>query len=292
MTVVLVEHRIDEWAGMIDRVVVLAAGGGVLIDGPPSQVFAQRAGELARLGVWTPGSVALERRRGSAPAGVGVVRGDALSLRYPDAAADAVSGASVALTGGRLLAITGPNGAGKSTLGRMLAGLVRPTSGGAYAGSSTRPLHRWRSADLARTVGMVFQNPEHQFVATTVAGELAVGQKVAGIDVAARSARVDDLLERLRLTHLATADPFTLSGGEQRRLSVATALAAAPAAVVLDEPTYGQDRATWADLVELLDQVRADGTALCCISHDEALVAALADEILLLATSAVRESHQ
>jgi len=294
MTVVLVEHRIDEWAGLIDRVVVLAADGGVVVDGPPSRVFADHAAELARMGVWTPGGVAIEPRHGHAsPFGSSVspvLRGDRLTLRYPDAAAVAVAGVSVELHAGRLLAITGPNGAGKSSLGRMLAGLVRSTSGGAYAGSSAKPLHRWRSADLARIVGMVFQNPEHQFVATTVAAELAVGQRVAGVDPAARASRVDDLLERLRLTDLAGADPFTLSGGEQRRLSVATALAAAPSAVVLDEPTYGQDRATWTELVGLLDQVRAEGTALCCISHDEALVEALADDVLRLEPPPVRSS--
>jgi len=282
MTVLLVEHRIDEWAGLIDRVVVLAAGGGVVTDGPPSRVFAEDADELARLGVWVPGGAVTEPRRAIASSAPAVLHGDALTLRYPDTLTTAVSSASVELHAGRLLAVTGPNGAGKSSLGRMLAGLVRPTSGGAYAGASGKPLHRWGSADLARTVGMVFQNPEHQFVASTVAGELAVGQRVAGVDLAARSSRVDDLLERLRLTSLASADPFTLSGGEQRRLSVATALAAAPAAVVLDEPTYGQDRATWSELVDLLDQVRADGTALCCISHDEALVEALADDVLRL----------
>ena len=282
MTVVLVEHRIDEWAGLIDRVVVLAAGGGVVTDGPPERVFADDRAQLARLGVWTPGGAAIAPRRGRVAPAPAVLRGAGLRLRYPDTVAAAVSSTSVELRAGRLLAVTGPNGAGKSSLGRMLAGLVRPTSGGAYSDSSGKPLHRWRSADLARTVGMVFQNPEHQFVATTVAGELAVGQRVAGVDPDARSGRVDDLLERLRLTDLATADPFTLSGGEQRRLSVATALAAAPAAVVLDEPTYGQDRATWTELVGLLDQVRAEGTALCCISHDEALVEALADDVLRL----------
>jgi energy-coupling factor transporter ATP-binding protein EcfA2 len=282
MTVVLVEHRIDQWAGMLDRVVVVAAGGGVITDGPPERVFADDAAALARMGVWTPGGAVIPPRRGRISTGPAVVRAADVSLRYPDAAADAVSSSSVDLHAGRLLAVTGPNGAGKSSLGRMLAGLVRPTSGAVYARSSAKPLHRWRSADLARTVGMVFQNPEHQFVATTVAGELAVGQRVAGVDPAARARRVDDLLERLRLTDLASADPFTLSGGEQRRLSVATALAAAPAAVVLDEPTYGQDRATWTELVDLLDEVRVDGTALCCISHDEALVEALADDVLRL----------
>lgn len=143
-------------------------------------------------------------------------------------------------------------------------------------------MHRWRSAELARLVGMVFQNPEHQFVSTTVAGELAVGQRVAGVDARARRQRIEQLLERLGLTALAQADPFTLSGGEQRRLSVATALASAPAAVVLDEPTYGQDRNTWAELVQLLDEVRADGVGLCVISHDMQLVDRLADEVLAL----------
>ena len=290
LTVVVVEHRVAEWAGLVDRVVVLDAGAGVVADGPPDAVFRHESDALATMGVWTPAGPGSAARRAPASAtGEVVVHGDRLTLRYPDTASDAVAALDVDLRAGRLLAITGANGAGKSTAGRLLAGLVVPTGGGSYAGrrpadAAAKPLHNWRSAALARTVGMVFQNPEHQFVASTVQGELGVGQKVAGVDPRARSARVGELLERLRLTHLADADPFTLSGGEQRRLSVATALASAPAAVVLDEPTFGQDLVTWKELVTLLDEVRRAGTALCCISHDAALVDALADDRLVLVT--------
>ncbi len=95
--------------------------------------------------------------------------------------------------------------------------------------------------------------------------------------------RVDELLARLRLEHLARANPFTLSGGEQRRLSVATALATAPQLLVLDEPTFGQDSRTWAELVLLLRELVADGTGVLAVTHDLALVEALGDEVLALA---------
>jgi energy-coupling factor transport system ATP-binding protein len=91
------------------------------------------------------------------------------------------------------------------------------------------------------------------------------------------SARVDELLERLGLSALADANPFTLSGGEKRRLSVATAIATAPPMVVADEPTFGQDARTWAELVGLLADLRDDGTAVVIVTHDEVLVDALAD---------------
>ena len=94
------------------------------------------------------------------------------------------------------------------------------------------------------------------------------------------------MLERLRLSHLAAANPFTLSGGEKRRLTVAAALAARPRMLVLDEPTYGQDARTWRDLADLLDGLRAEGTALAFVSHDIELVRALADDELRLVGAA------
>jgi energy-coupling factor transport system ATP-binding protein len=94
--------------------------------------------------------------------------------------------------------------------------------------------------------------------------------------------RVDELLARLRLDRLASANPYTLSGGEARRLSVATALATAPAVLVLDEPTFGQDRRTWVELVELLAEVRDAGCAVVSVTHDAQFVAALADRTVRL----------
>jgi energy-coupling factor transport system ATP-binding protein len=191
------------------------------------------------------------------------------------------------LRSGEALAVTGPNGSGKSTLALCLAGLLRPTSGSvtaepALGPPSDRPLWRWRGRDLVTRVGTVFQDPEHQFVTSSVRAELMVGPLQAGASAVAASRRADELLERLRLTSLAAANPFTLSGGEKRRLSVATAIATAPRVVVTDEPTYGQDALTWAELVELLADLRDDGCALVLVTHDEPLISALADVRLSL----------
>ena len=101
---------------------------------------------------------------------------------------------------------------------------------------------------------------------------------------------MDDLLARLRLTKLAAANPYTLSGGEARRLSVATALATAPALLVLDEPTFGQDRRTWIELVDLLAKLRDDGCGVVAVTHDEDFVAALADRTVRLALRLSRSS--
>ena len=119
----------------------------------------------------------------------------------------------------------------------------------------------------------MFQDPEHQFLARTVREELEVGPHALK---QARPGLVDELLERLRLTRLAKANPFTLSGGEQRRLSVATALATRPRLLVLDEPTFGQDSVTWAELVVLVAELLAEGTGVVAATHDVDFVDALA----------------
>jgi energy-coupling factor transport system ATP-binding protein len=139
--------------------------------------------------------------------------------------------------------------------------------------------HRWRPRELVQRIGTVFQAPEHQFVAPTVAAELTVGPRAAGVRGRELEERAQQLLERLRLVHLARANPYTLSGGEQRRLSVAGVLAAHPRVLVLDEPTFGQDALTWAELVALLRELMAAGTAVVAATHDEALVEALAARV-------------
>jgi len=191
------------------------------------------------------------------------------------------------LESGTATALTGPNGTGKSTLALTLAGLLAPAGGhlaaadALAAGLGPAP-HRWRSRDLLERVGTVFQDPEHQFLAGTVRGELAIGPRALGLGGAAQTERVDALLHRLRLDHLADANPFTLSGGEKRRLSVATVLATRPRLLVLDEPTFGQDSRTWAELVRLLAELLDTGTAVLAVTHDEQFVSALADARLTL----------
>jgi energy-coupling factor transport system ATP-binding protein len=199
-----------------------------------------------------------------------------------------VAGVDLQLVAGSTTCVVGPNGAGKTSLALALGGLVAPSagtvtaSGELAAGLATPHPHRWRPRELVTRIGTVFQEPQHQFVATTVADELAVGPRRTGRSEAEVRARVDELLERLRLTELARANPFTLSGGEQRRLSVATVLATRPRVLVLDEPTFGQDARTWAELVDLLAGLVEAGSALVAVTHDERLVEALADSVLRL----------
>ncbi|MFI7580282.1 ATP-binding cassette domain-containing protein [Kocuria kalidii] len=199
----------------------------------------------------------------------------------------AVADVGLSLCRGRVLALTGPNGAGKSTLALTLAGLLAPVRGTVVAhprldrGAGPDPLD-WSGRELVARVGTVFQEPEHQFLRGTVRAELELGPRLAGTPAAERERRTDELLRRLRLTHLAEANPFTLSGGEKRRLSVATVLATDPDVLVLDEPTFGQDAVTWAELVELLVELVDGGTSVLAVTHDEDFVRALGAEVLEL----------
>ncbi|MGH1978499.1 ABC transporter ATP-binding protein [Rothia sp. L_38] len=208
------------------------------------------------------------------------------------------SGINLTLSSGEHLALLGPNGAGKSTLALTLAGLIYPAAGQVYAhealvaGLPAR--HRssdpasWPAAELADRIGLVFQEPEQQFLAPTVRAELEFGPRHLArvrkekIDEDWLAARTDELLARLRLTDLADANPFTLSGGEKRRLSVATALATEPAVLVLDEPTFGQDATTWAELVTLIKELLDRGLAVISVTHDTDYVAALGGTRLTL----------
>lgn len=279
-TLVLVEHHVARALPLVDRVVVLEPGGGVADDGSPEEVFGRSGRSLAERGVWVPAPWAPPQpvRRRTGEVGREVLRGEGLEVRYPGAAQPVLSGTEIALHAGEAVAVTGPNGAGKSTLAMTAAGLVRPSAGGVHlCAAPERPLHRWRARELCRHVGTVFQDPEHQFLTARVEDELLLGPRRTGVDEAVARRRTGELLERLRLGRLAGANPFTLSGGEKRRLSVATALATAPEVLVLDEPTFGQDARTWAELLDLCAALRDEGAALLAVTHDQAFVDALSD---------------
>ncbi|MFD6418080.1 ABC transporter ATP-binding protein [Streptomyces sp. NPDC060194] len=259
-TTVIVEHRVAELLPLLDRVVVLDAGGGVRAEGPPEKIFRAYGDQLAEDGVWVPGHP-LPSYPPTAGPGAELLRTESLAHRHAGAFPD------LAVRAAETLAVLGPNGAGKSTLALLLGGLLKPDAGRVVAAADPRPPHTWRASALAGRIGSVFQNPSQQFVTSRVREELALG--------GASADRVGELLERLRLARLAEAHPHTLSGGERRRLSVATALAAAPDLLVLDEPTFGQDRRTWSELAALLASLRDQGHGLVTVTHDPDFVTAL-----------------
>lgn len=287
-TLVVVEHRVDAWVDHVDRVIVLAEGGGVLADGPPDAVFAAHERTLTDAGVWVPGVHPEIERSDAAGAGDTLlrVRDLAVGRRRFGAreAAVAASGIDLDVAAGRALGITGPNGAGKSTLALTVAGLLPRVEGDLAAMPELAGSARgadpagWSSRELLTRIGMVFQAPEHQLLSTSVRAELEVGPRALGLDAAEIDRRVTPLLERLRLTRLAAVNPFTLSGGEKRRLTVAAALATRPRMLVLDEPTYGQDARTWRELADLLARLRDEGSAVVFVTHDLALVDSIADD--------------
>jgi energy-coupling factor transporter ATP-binding protein EcfA2 len=291
-TVVLVEHRVDLWWDFATRVIVLGPTG-VLWDGAPGALPRHVATELTEGGIWLP-STPTPAVAAAKPGDV-LLTATALRSSYADALspdAPLSPALSLAARAGSVTALVGPNGVGKTATALTLAGLLRAGAGSVEAsdalrtGVSPAPRHpqpiRWRSRELLPRIGMVFQAPEHQFVRGTVRDELAVGPRALKKSAAQISQRVDELLERLHLADLAQAHPFTLSGGQQRRLSVATALATQPRLLVLDEPTFGQDARTWAELVTLMAQLRDEGTGVIAVTHDERFVQALADNVVTL----------
>jgi energy-coupling factor transport system ATP-binding protein len=285
-TLLLVEHRVDEAVSLVDRVVVLEAGGGVVADGPPREVFRAHGSALAAAGVWVPDHPPPAPPRRDRPVPAVLVLAERVAYRYPGEPGDAVEGVDLQLRSAEALAITGPNGSGKSTLALMLAGLLEPRIGRVMAAEALSPGHghepiaRWPAHELVRRIGTVFQDPEHQFLTRSVREELLLGPRRSGASESVARRRAGELLDRLHLSPLAEANPFTLSGGEKRRLSVATALTTAPALLVLDEPTFGQDRRTWGELLHLLAALRDDGRGVCFVTHDRAFASALADRTL------------
>jgi energy-coupling factor transporter ATP-binding protein EcfA2 len=283
-TFVVVEHRVDVWLPLIDRVLVLSQDGGVLADGSPESVIAAHGERLATSGVWVPGFPPRHPIRRPPTSQPELLAAEELSIGRGSVLREELD---VSIAAGSALAITGVNGVGKSTLGLTLGGLLPPLAGRVRAGSelaagaNSSPIE-WRSRQLLTRIGTVFQEPEHQFLAATVRGELEVGPRALHLEPGEMARRVDELLERLRLASLALANPFTLSGGEKRRLSVATALATRPRILILDEPTFGQDARTWSELVDLLAGLLDDGTALVAITHDAEFVSAIADRELTL----------
>jgi energy-coupling factor transport system ATP-binding protein len=247
-------------------------------------VLANEGERLAAGGVWVPRFPPRVDARKRSPGSVRLTATDLAIARSGTGTLREHLG--VVLRSGSALAVTGPNGSGKSTLGLTLGGLIPAASGTVdasplAAGLSSEPI-RWKSRDLVSRIGSVFQDPEHQFLAGTVRDELAVGPRVLKLSQEQTAARVEEFAARLRLTGLLAANPFTLSGGEKRRLSVATALITRPPLLVADEPTFGQDSRTWAELVTLFSEFLDGGGSLVAITHDAAFVDAIAHERLVL----------
>lgn len=316
-TMLLVEHHAEPWIDMIDRVVVLGldedtsesesleevhdddiarssfARTIIVADGTPDEVFNRSDLDFTDLGIWLPSrykksddiSYKLDYDSSNASGDVILSTKD-LSISHTDK--PIAEHINLEFKSGQITALVGSNGAGKSTLSLTLAGLLPALSGSVVASdklsnglSGTDPI-KWKSSQLAKRISYVFQNPEHQFACGTVLQEVMLGPLRTGMSAEDARNKAKSLLKRFSLLQYADSNPYTLSGGEKRRLTVAASLAAAPSVIILDEPTFGQDRKTWLQIINLIESLHKDGICIIVVTHDKELVDALGARVIEL----------
>lgn len=285
-TIVLIEHKLDACLPLADRVVLLTRDGGRLAEGVPGEVFRRFRKPILDSGSWLPQSLEPKTRprprRATSRAGRAnpAVSVRDLSFAYPGGP-PVLQQLDLEVPSGSFLALVGPNGSGKSTLAKaMLELLPRGVEGEIRVfGERVSDLD---PRDLARQTGFVFQNPEHQFVRDTVGEDLAFSLEVRKEAAASVGARVDAILTRFGLLALKERNPFTLSQGEKRRLSVAEMMAAGQRLLILDEPTYGQDRKSTFALMDSLARLNRRGATIIVITHDIRFVRRYADTVAVL----------
>jgi len=324
-TILIIEHKLDACIHLVDRALVLTPEGTLLAEGAPREIFRQEEARLQEYGIWIPQvtewALALRRaghdiqplpltvqeaaetvrrldipvplrsqppRRPAFAATVPAVKIDGLNFTYPKADRPALHDVHLTVPKSSLFALLGPNGSGKSTLGAHLIGIHQPAPGKVFIfGQDASAAAGMTLARLTEMVGYVFQNPEHQFVADTVYDELAYSLEVRKEPEERVRKRVQELLADFQLEPLARANPFTLSQGQKRRLSVATMLTVGQKLLVLDEPTFGQDRRTTERMIARWRRLQNQGVTILFITHDMRLVLEVADAVAVLAAGQV-----
>lgn len=293
ITVVMVEHESDLIARFADRLVVID-DGKVVMEGSPREVYS-RVEEVKRHGVYPPEIVevsyrlglnghidsveelaravkkrgidldAVLRRQNTDHMG-GEVVAELKNIRhvYPDGT-EALKGVSLRLYRGEMTALLGPNGSGKTTLARIIAGLLEPTSGEVYIDG--KRIKDYTRLELAKKVGYVFQNPEHQLFAQTVWEEVAFPLKLQGLPLEEIEERVERALKIFQLEEQRDEHPFFLSKGEKRRLAIASIYVLEPQILVVDEPTTGQDKRFSHQLMRQLSKLTEEGKTVVVITH-------------------------
>jgi energy-coupling factor transport system ATP-binding protein len=309
----IIEHRLDELIHLVDRALLMNSGGQIVHEGAPRDILAGNAEFLEAQGIWLPQVSELAWRLRQAGIDLNpfplTVEEAAATLRQqpwravrqeetrePDATPPAIEinhlsfayprgprvldAVQLQAPRGSFVALLGPNGAGKTTLAMHLINILRPPAGTVrILGQDMAALSTY---ELTQQVGYVFQNPEHQFVADTVYDELAYSLRARRMAEAEVKQQVDQLLADFALTEHAAANPFRLSQGQKRRLSLATMLAVGQKMLILDEPTFGQDRRSAQQIMQHLRRLNEGGVTILMITHDMSLVAEYARQAAVL----------
>ena len=318
-TLILIEHQLNEVMDWISRVIVLDRCGRVSADGSPGRIFSSHTAVLEAEGVWLPepaeaGKKLLKQPETSkALLPVTLREWETFAAEYSAADVRAslpqpakmsdpsleppvlevkqagfaygtqpvFENVSFSLSPGEMVALVGANGAGKSTLARVLTGWESLTSGEVYVNGQN--IATLKPHEIAKAFGIVFQQPEHQFIKQTVEEEIRYGMEIEGLSEEKIIQQTNELLIQFQLVHLRKSHPFRLSQGEKRRLSVAVMVTNNQSILILDEPTFGLDKRNTAALFEVIEQCRRCGKAVLWLTHDMDLVYTKAVRILALA---------
>ncbi len=211
---------------------------------------------------------------------------DNVTFRYEDAdgqesSRPAVNGVSFSVQEGEIVAIVGHNGSGKSTLAKLCNGLYEPTEGEVYVdGDSTKDKRRLH--EIRKKVGIVFQNPDNQMVATIIEDDVAFGPENLGLPSQEIRKRVDWALDAVGMSEYAQGAPFKLSGGQKQRVAIAGVLAIRPKLMILDESTAMLDPLSREEVMRVaLELVKTQNMSLILITHfvEEAMQA---DKVLVM----------
>jgi energy-coupling factor transport system ATP-binding protein len=316
-TVIMVEDKLDELLEHADRLVLLHRGE-ILLDCPPDQ-FVRHHDELERAGI-VPSQVAQLSLRlaqsgvldGQLPLTLGdaipiyrrIFEGSAApapiaappasapqppaievrGLRFvypPPRPIPAVQGVSLSIARGSFVAIVGQNGSGKTTLARCMSGYLTPSAGEVLVGGEN--VHQLKTFRRARRIGYVFQNPANQLFRQSVGDEVLFSLEYQGIHGAEAEGRVEEILRLLDLWEQRELHPFRLSLGNKQRLAIACIAVIQPDALIVDEPTTGQDprhaRAVMGLLMQLRDRY---GTTIITITHAMSLAADYCDRVIAM----------
>ncbi len=198
---------------------------------------------------------------------------------------EAIRDVNLRIRQGEYIAIVGGNGSGKTTLAKNLNGLLRPSSGRiAIDGQDSS---RRSVAELAKSVGYAFQNPDHQLFSGSVEEEVRFGPRNLGYQESDVTRMAEHAIEVMNLTGVRELPPLTLSLSFRRRVSIASVLAMDPQVIILDEPTTGLDAGDIDSLMDIVDALNKEGHTLILITHDMRLVAKHAKRVVVMASGRV-----
>jgi energy-coupling factor transport system ATP-binding protein len=209
-----------------------------------------------------------------------VLKAEGLRYLYPTYPVEALQGVDLSIREGEFIALLGQNGSGKTTLAKQFNGLLKPSSGQMLV--QNKPTSNYRHRELARLVGYVFQNPDHQIFARIVAEEVGFGLKMQGETPKTIEKCVTNALEVVGLQGYEQKVPFTLTKGERQRVAVASVLAARPQVIILDEPTTGLDYRHQRNTMEMLKRLNQDGHTIIIITHSMWVAAEYANRTIIM----------